>query len=121
MSRNNFIKPTPCYRVVSELDLVSGNLSLIKMCEYASMLYIHIALLQVHVNMRIWIPHYIKQNNSYHMAKNSRMALCCQNQVSKGTNQCYGLHSSASSSVHSASVAVRGLLKKKKKKKEKKN
>ena len=29
------------------------------------------------------------------MAKNSRMALCCQHRVSKGTNQCYGLHDSA--------------------------
>ena len=29
------------------------------------------------------------------MAKNLRMALCCQNQVSKGTNQRYGLHDSA--------------------------
>ena len=54
------------------------------------------------------------------MAKNSRMALCCQNRVSKGTNQRYGLHSSASISVHSASVTVLGLLKKKKKKKTKK-
>ena len=48
------------------------------------------------------------------MAKNSRMALCCQNQVSKGTNQRYGLHVSACISVHSASVMVLGLLKKKK-------
>ena len=48
------------------------------------------------------------------MAKNLRMALCCQNQVSKlGTNQHYGLHSSASISVHCASVTVLGLLKKK--------
>ena len=54
------------------------------------------------------------------MAKNSRMALCCQNRVSKGTNQRYGLHSSASTSVHSASVTVLGLLEKKKKKKKKK-
>ena len=53
------------------------------------------------------------------MAKNSCMALCCQNRVSKGTNQRYGLHSSASSSVHSASVILLGLLKKKKKKKKK--
>ena len=52
------------------------------------------------------------------MAKNSRMALCCQNRVSKGTNQCYGLHDSACISVHSALVTVLGLLKKKKKKKE---
>ena len=51
------------------------------------------------------------------MAKNSRMALCCQNRVSKGTNQCYGLHDSANISVHGASVTVLGLLKKKKKKK----
>ena len=43
------------------------------------------------------------------MAKNSRMALCCQNRVSKGTNQCYGLHDSANISVHSASVTVLGL------------
>ena len=50
------------------------------------------------------------------MAKNSRMALCCQNRVSKGTNQHYGLHSSASSSVRSAFVTVLCLLKKKKKK-----
>ena len=46
------------------------------------------------------------------MAKNSRMAFCCQNRVSKGTNQRYGLHSSASISVHSPSVTVLGLLKK---------
>ena len=51
------------------------------------------------------------------MAKNSRMALCCQNQVSKGTNQRYGLHVSACISVHNASVTVLGLLKKKNKKK----
>ena len=50
------------------------------------------------------------------MAKKSRMALCFQNRVSKGTNQCYGLYSSASIFVHSASVTVLGLLKKKKKK-----
>ena len=48
------------------------------------------------------------------MAKNSRMALCCQNRVSKGTNQRYGLYSSASSSVHSVSITVLGLLEKKK-------
>ena len=50
------------------------------------------------------------------MAKNLCMAMCCQNRVSKGTNQHYGLHVSASISVHSASVTVLGLLKKKKKK-----
>ena len=44
------------------------------------------------------------------------MALCCQNRVSKGTNQHYGLHDSACISVHSALVTVLGLLKKKKKK-----
>ena len=55
------------------------------------------------------------------MAKNSHMALCCQNRESKGTGRRYGLHSSASSSVHSASVTVLGLLKKKKKKKKKKH
>ena len=42
------------------------------------------------------------------------MALCCQNQVSKGTNQRYELHGSVGISVHSASVTVLGLLKKKK-------
>ena len=51
------------------------------------------------------------------IAKNLHMALCGQNQVSKGTNQRYGLHGSACISVHSASVTVLGLLKKKKKKK----
>ena len=51
------------------------------------------------------------------MAKSLRMPLCCQNRVSKGTNQHYGLHSSASISVRSASVTVLGLLKKMKKKK----
>ena len=45
------------------------------------------------------------------MAKNSRMALCCQNRVSKGTGRRYGLHSSAGISAHSASVTVPGLLK----------
>ena len=54
------------------------------------------------------------------MAKNSCMVLCCQNRVSKGTNQCYGLHDSANISVHGASVTVLGLLKKKKEKKKKK-
>ena len=49
------------------------------------------------------------------MAKNSCMALCCQNRVSKGTGRHYGLHSSASSFVHSVSVTELGLLKKKKK------
>ena len=53
------------------------------------------------------------------MAKNSCMVLCYQNRVSKGTNQCYELHVSACTSVHSASVMVLGLLKKKKKKKKK--
>ena len=49
------------------------------------------------------------------MAKNLCMALCCQNRVSKGTNQHYGLHVSACISVHSASVMALGLLEKKKK------
>ena len=48
------------------------------------------------------------------MAKNSRMALCCLNRVSKGTGWRYGLHSSASISAHSTYVTVQGLLKKKK-------
>ena len=66
--------------------------------------------------------HVIIENTlgQHKMAKNSRMALCCQNRVSKGTNQCYGLHDSAKFSVHGASVTVLGLLKKKKKKKRKK-
>ena len=38
------------------------------------------------------------------------MALCCQNRVSKGTNQCYELHNSASHSVYSASVTVLGFF-----------
>ena len=62
--------------------------------------------------------HVIIENTlvQHKMGKNSHMALCCQNQVSKGTNQRYGLYSSASSSVHSVSITVLGLLKKKKKK-----
>ena len=48
------------------------------------------------------------------------MALCCQNRVSKGTYQHYALHSSADSSVHSASITVLGLLKKEEEKKKKK-
>ena len=40
------------------------------------------------------------------------MALCCQNRVSRGTGRHYRLHSSASSSVHSPSFTVLGLLKK---------
>ena len=51
------------------------------------------------------------------MAKNLRMALCCQNQVSKGTGQRYELLSSASISGHSASITVLGLLKKEEEKK----
>ena len=43
------------------------------------------------------------------------MALCYQNRVFKGTNQHYGLDSSASISVYSTSVTVLGLQKKKKK------
>ena len=46
----------------------------------------------------------------------SGILLHCQNQLSKGTNQHYGLHVGASISVHSALVTVLGLLKKKKKK-----
>ena len=54
------------------------------------------------------------------MAKNLRMALCCQNWVSKGTAQRYELHSGASISGHSASVTVLGLLKEEEEKKKKK-
>ena len=54
------------------------------------------------------------------MAKNSRMALCCQNWKSKGTGQHYGLHSSASISGPSASVMVLGLLKKEEEEEKKK-
>ena len=53
------------------------------------------------------------------MAKNSRMALCCQDPVSKGTGRHYGLRISASISVHIALVTVLGLLEKKKKTKKK--
>ena len=38
------------------------------------------------------------------------MALCCQNPVSKNTNQRYGLHSTANRPVHYASITVLGLL-----------
>ena len=41
------------------------------------------------------------------------MALCCQNQEYRGTGQHYGLHSSASVSVHSTFVMVLDFLKKK--------
>ena len=37
--------------------------------------------------------------------------LCCQNQESKDTGQCYGLHSSASLSGQGAFITVLGLLK----------
>ena len=63
--------------------------------------------------------HFLIENTlvQHEMAKSSCMALqlCCLNRVSKGTNQCYGLHVSACISVHSASVTVLDLLKKKKK------
>ena len=48
------------------------------------------------------------------LGENSRMALCCQN---RRHWRRYGLHISASISVHSALVTVLGLLKKKKTKK----
>ena len=51
------------------------------------------------------------------MAKNSRMALCCQNRESKSTGRHYGLHSSASISGHSAFVMMLGLLKEEEEKK----
>ena len=54
------------------------------------------------------------------MAKNSRMALCCQNQVSKGTGRRYGLFSSVSISGYSTSITVLGLLKKEEEEEEKK-
>ena len=50
----------------------------------------------------------------YKMAKNSHMALCYQNRVSKSTNQHCGLHIRTNISAHSPSVMVLGLLKKKK-------
>ena len=53
------------------------------------------------------------------MAKNSRMALYCQNRVSKGTGRRYGLHSNASISGHSTFVTVLGLLKKEEEEKKK--
>ena len=55
------------------------------------------------------------------IAKNLRMVLCCQNRESKGTSSGYGLHSSASSCVPSASITVLvGLLKKEEEEKNKK-
>ena len=54
------------------------------------------------------------------MAKTMCIVLHCQNQKYSGTSQNYGYYSSASISVHSASIMVLGLLKKKKKKKKKK-
>ena len=53
------------------------------------------------------------------MAKNLRMALCCQNQEYRGTSQRYGPHRSASIFGHNAHVTELSLLKKKKKKKKK--
>ena len=54
------------------------------------------------------------------MAKNSHMALCCQNRESKGTAQRYELHSGASISGHSTSVTVLGLQKKEEEEEKKK-
>ena len=53
------------------------------------------------------------------MAKNLRIALCCQYRESKGTAQRYELHSGASISDHSTFVTVLGLLKKEKEQEEK--
>ena len=39
------------------------------------------------------------------------LVLCCQNQVYRGTGQQYWLHNSVNISVHSASIAMLGLLK----------
>ena len=64
MFRNKLIKAHPGLGWKGALDLASGDPSLIKMYKCASVLYIHTALLQV--NMGIWTPHYIKQNNLYH-------------------------------------------------------
>ena len=86
----------------------------------APLLGLHL-LLEYHNYYAIYGSLYTSTNNliedtlvQHKMAKNSCMALCCQNGVSKCTNQHYGLHSSASSSAHSASVTVLGLQKNKK-------
>ena len=72
VSRSNLIKAHPRLRWVGGLHL---DLSLIKMCKRASMLYIPMALLQV--NMGIWTPHYIKQNNSYHSLNAKYVCIFC--------------------------------------------
>ena len=69
---------------------------------------------EVHTSAHVLIENTLVQHK---MSKNLRMVLCCQNRVSKGTKQHYGLHDSACISVHSALVMVLGLLKEKKKKK----
>ena len=68
-----------------------------------------------YTEVRIMPAHVLIENTLVQrkMAKKSHKALCCLNRVSKGTNQCYGLHDSACISVHSALVTVLGLLKKK--------
>ena len=76
-----------------------------------------------YTEVRIRLHTYVLIGNTlgqHKMAMNSCMVLCCQNQVSEGTNQCNGLHDSANISVHGAFVTVLGLLKKKKKKKNRK-
>ena len=59
---------------------------------------------------------YVDRLRKTPFAKNLHMALCCQNQKYRGTGWCYGLHSSASTTVHSASFTVLGILKKNKEK-----
>ena len=72
--------------------------------------------MEVYMSTHILIDNTLVQHE---MTKNSCMALCYQNRESKGTGRHYGLYSSASSSVHSASITVLGLLKKEQEEKKK--
>ena len=87
--------------VVSRCHCVAPLLGLCLLLRYRYDYAIHGSL---YTSTHILIENTLVQHK---MAKNSCMALCCQNRVSKGANQRYGLHVSAS-------VMVLGLLKKKK-------
>ena len=82
--------------VVSQCHCVALLLCLRLLLGYHNYYTIHRS---PHMSAHILIENTLVEHK---MAKNSRMVLCCQNRVSKGTNQCYQLHSSASNSVHSA-------------------
>ena len=86
---------------------ITGLHLLLRYCNYYT---IHGSL---YMSVHVLIKNTLVQHK---MAKNLCMALCCQNRVSKGTNQHYGLYVNACISVHSASVTMLGLLKEKKKK-----